>query len=245
MSLQNRQFARFAPEIEALPMRSPLTKDDLLKPFFLLHSERNLTIYYSPLEYINTAAKIAIVGITPGWTQMELAYRTARDCLVSGLPHDEVLRRVRETASFAGVMRTNLIDMLDRIDLPQELGISSSAELFGKRSDLLHTTSVVQYPTFVNGSNYSGSSPELRKVPILLQYVREVLAENFRQADQALIVPLGNAVEAACRILVDEGLLEKNRCLFGFPHPSGANVHRIPQFNEMQSALRKKIAAWF
>jgi hypothetical protein len=39
----------------------------------------------------------------------------------------------------------------------------------------------------------------------------------------ALLLPLGRAAEGCLRLLVDSGQLDQSRCLFGFPHPSGAN----------------------
>ena len=33
---------------------------------FLIEKDGNIEIYYAPFDYINSKAKIAIVGITPG-----------------------------------------------------------------------------------------------------------------------------------------------------------------------------------
>ena len=45
-----------------------------------------------------------------------------------------------------------------------------------------------------------------------------------------LIVPLGKAVEEVLEIMIGEGLIKREQCLLGFPHPSGANGHRKKQF---------------
>ena len=45
--------------------------------------------------------------------------------------------------------------------------------------------------------------------------------------------------------LAAEGLVDPKRCLFGFPHPSGANGHRKSRFEEQREALTKKARAWF
>ena len=58
-------------------------------------------------------------------------------------------------------MRTNLVKMLDHIGANHYLRLSSSAELFGTRKDLVHYTSALRYPVFKNGENYSGSSVDL------------------------------------------------------------------------------------
>jgi hypothetical protein len=34
------------------------------------------------------------------------------------------------------------------------------------------------------------------------------------------------------------------RCLFGFPHPSGANGHRAAHFAQNEPALRRDLAQW-
>ena len=35
---------------------------------FLINKEGNIKIYYAPFDYVNSKAKIVIVGITPGLT---------------------------------------------------------------------------------------------------------------------------------------------------------------------------------
>ena len=61
----------------------------------------------------------------------------------------------------------------------------------------------------------------------------------------ALIVPLGNAVSAALEYLADRGDVSAERCLFGFPHPSGANGGRVRDFTARQQELREKVAMHF
>lgn len=39
----------------------------------LIDREGNLSVYYAPFEYVNPAARVVIVGITPGRTQMRNA----------------------------------------------------------------------------------------------------------------------------------------------------------------------------
>jgi hypothetical protein len=45
-------------------------------------------------------------------------------------------------------------------------------------------------------------------------------------------------------MLVAAGDLDEERCLLGFPHPSGGNGHRIRQFRENEAVLRTGIAEW-
>ena len=44
--------------------------------------------------------------------------------------------------------------------------------------------------------------------------------------------------------LVNESALDQRRCVFGFPHPSGANVRRGAQFRANAPALQRMIKGW-
>ena len=238
-------FKKFSPFIEALPRSDSLTKEDLLVSTFLIHEEKRLKIYYAPFDYVNRQAKIALIGITPGWTQMEIGYRSAKKGLQQGMLPSEVCAYAKRQASFAGSMRKNLIDMLNGLDFPKTLGIKSSELLFSENSNLLHTTSAIRYPVFVDGQNYTGHKPKLLKTPILCRYVKQVLSEELRLISSTFIIPLGKGVSEALRMLIDDDLLDSKRCLLEFPHPSGANVHRAKQYANMRVDFKKNIKAWF
>jgi hypothetical protein len=45
-------------------------------------------------------------------------------------------------------------------------------------------------------------------------------------------------------MLIAAGHLQEARCLFGFPHPSGANGGRAVDFRRNEVALRAEIARW-
>ena len=55
-----------------------LSKEQLLVKELLIQEDKDMAIYYVPYEYVNKRAKVMIIGITPGFTQMELAIRCAR-----------------------------------------------------------------------------------------------------------------------------------------------------------------------
>lgn len=63
---------KFAPVL--ISPSAPVVRDSRL----LMDSEGEVAIYYSPFEYINPKAKIVLVGITPGPTQMVNANNVAR-----------------------------------------------------------------------------------------------------------------------------------------------------------------------
>lgn len=88
---------------------------------------------------------------------------------------------------------------------------------------------------------------EAWKLPLalLLGYVRDVLATELAETGGALVIALGRAAEGAVAALVRAGEVAAGRCLAGFPHPSGANPHRVAQYKQQQDAMAAKVRAWF
>lgn len=212
---------------------------------FRLERDGGLAVYYVPFERINPDARVVLIGITPGFTQMRIAYEVARDGLRDGLAHQEILERVDETASFAGSMRANLNRMLDDLGLPVMLGIDRSEQLFAEHSDLMHSTSALRNPVFVAGRNYTGSSPRIAATPLLRQEVLTTLGPELAQVPDAIVIPLGKAAQSALELLLADGVVAGERCCLGFPHPSGANGHRARLFNAERVHLAQTLTAWF
>lgn len=213
-------------------------KSDILNDYFKLYEKDKITIFYAPHnEVINRQAKVLIVGITPGWTQTNIAYKTAHDGIIKGLDNIQIQILCKKESRFAGSMRKNLIEMLDEIKLNDKLKIKSCSQLFGDKEELLHTTSVIPYPVFINNKNYTGHNPELLKSEVLMSYVRKYFYKEVKQLKDILIIPLGNSVENVLKKMIDEKIITKEQCLFGFPHPSGANGHRKKQFYENKENL--------
>ena len=239
-------FAHFAPQIAALPEHTPLTKDDLLVPHFLLHEAPTWTLRYAPFDYVNTTARVVIVGIAPGWYQTEMAFRLARNALREGKSLYDASRYARQNASFSGPIRKTLVSMLDGIGLNHALGIETCMQLYGARADLLHTTAAVRYPIFVgNLQNYAGYTPSLFKTPLLRHFIVEVLGGELQCIPDALVIAVGKSIGEALQLLVAEGLLEAERCLIGLPHPSGANAHRPAQFARVREELAARVAEFY
>lgn len=222
-----------------------LSKEQLLVKELLIQEDKDMSIYYVPYEYVNKRAKVMIIGITPGFTQMELAIRSAREDLLQVVPSDLIDQRAKKLASFAGSMRKNLIEMLNQIGLPGATGIDSSELLFEKRSDLLHTTSVIRYPVFRQGKNYTGHSPAILKSETLYRYAESILLPELQEVKDALVIPLGKSVSDVIQAFVNKGWLAGERCLFEMPHPSGANGHRKKQFEQSGSGMQQKVINWF
>jgi len=96
----------------------------------------------------------------------------------------------------------------------------------------------------VNGQNYGGANPSLTGHPVLRSFVRASMGPRVAMAAAALIVPLGKAAQDAVMLLTADGLLDRERCLLGFPHPSGANGWRVRQYTARRKALHDEVAHW-
>lgn len=160
-----------------------------------------------------------IIGLTPGFTQMGIAIQEAIIGLEAGLSDEEVCRTAKEAARFAGSMRNTLIHMLDTLKLHQHLNLTSCEELFQQQQTILHTSSLLRFPVFVDKKNYSGTQPKLLSNSFLRAQALSSLREELNILSRALIIPLGKTVESILQLLVSAGELDKQRCLWGFPHP--------------------------
>ncbi|MGF2614790.1 hypothetical protein ACQUWN_04170 [Rossellomorea aquimaris] len=224
----------------------PLKKETLLTREFLIEKSGNIEMYYAPHnEYINREAKIVLAGITPGWTQMISAYEEVLKGIEMGKDTEIILQNTKKAAGFSGPIRKNLTEMLDHCGLPEALGIENSLSLFQENSHLLHTTSIIKYPVFISGKNYTGHHPAIDQSPLLSRYAYQEFAEELKHIEtQALVIPLGVTVERVCRKLLEKEAAPVHSFLFGFPHPSGANGHRLKQFHQNKEEMRNLIEDW-
>jgi len=212
-------------------------------PEFILHRDDALSVVWAPCDHINTGARLAVVGITPGWQQAQIAYTAAQQALKDGLSYPEACKHAKRQAAFAGTMRKNLIEMLDDIGVGRALGIASTVELFDGSNPDLHSTSALRYPVFRNNMNYTGHTPDPLKHDYLRSMTETLLMEELRAISPALVVPLGKAANECVQHVLS--ICQADVFLLGmFPHPSGANAHRIRQFNEQKKALSKTVHAW-
>lgn len=221
-------FTRFTPTIKSLSdgdLRGGSSLDAKLR----LAQNGKVEVCYAPFEYINKDARIVIVGITPGRTQMVNALREARRQLALGADATTALRAAKQTGAFSGTMRPNLVGLLDCVGVNRWLGLNSCDELFGKAAHLVQTTSVLRNPVFIDGENYNGT-PAMTRHPLLRDMLVRHFGEDVRSLPKALYVPLGDKVAEALHFLADEGALDRARILDGLPHPSGANAERIAYF---------------
>ena len=196
----------------------------------LIAREGPVEVRYAPFDYVTPTARLVILGITPGATQADAAIREAGAALRTGASDLQALARAKAHASFAGAMRTNLVAMLDHVRVNDALGIASCATLWERDVHLVQFASALRYPVFVNGKNYTGSSPKMTASPLLREQLLTHTSRELAALPDALVLPLGPAVVDACRFLVREGMLDPARVIEGLPHPSGANGERIAYF---------------
>lgn len=222
---------RFSEFIKGLPKRS---ENDAPCPELLLWSDpaKKLDCYYAPFEYLNKRARVILVGITPGRTQMNLALEAAREALLAGQPVVEALREMKRKASFGGDMRRPLIRMLDLFGYADRLGIPSCEQLWGPANHLAHFCSLLKYPVFVAGRNYTGKPDMLghSKLDALLR--QEFVADLAQLPGDAILVPLGETVlEVVVKLkeqrLVPQQLLRWEGREVALPHPAGGNGESI------------------
>jgi hypothetical protein len=238
------EFSDFRDSFAGLPSGS-LGPGDVRRPEFCIYEDRRIVAYYAPFDYLNRLAKVALVGVTPGPTQMQESYAVVRDALRAGRSDEEALEAVKARASFKG-MRRDLARWLDEVGLAAWLGLRSCSELFDdSHRALLHTTSVVRYPAFVRRrdgtlANYPGSGPEFVAHPWLRDMTETMLADELSALPSAIVVPLGRANRAIAH-LQELGVVDPVRCLIGLPHPSPASPFRERYFQDAKVQLVSQV----
>lgn len=225
-------FEKFSSVIDRMSDQDLATPE--LSERLLMHQElvrgRDLRMVYAPFDFVNERARIVIVGMTPGRYQASGALKASRDALRYGKSAIDAAEAAKVHASFSGEpMRSNLIAMLDEIGVDDWLGVNSTAALWSGSSHLVHFTSALRYPVFVDGQNWSGT-PDMIRTRTLCSALEDYTGQELMKLSGALIVPLGPKVATAMLHLAKLRRIEEKRILIGLPHPSGANAERIAYF---------------
>jgi hypothetical protein len=221
-------FERFAPAIRALDLPRIATPADI-PDAFLLAREGRYSSYYLPFESVNRAARVVVVGISPGFAQWKIAMGEAQRQLAAGASVDQTLRAARRTGAFSGAIRPNFVALLDAIGVQRWLGIASCASLFAEDAGLVHIGAILRHSVFVDGKNYSGT-PAMHKQAFLRDEVLRYFAHEAKALPDALFIPMGASVSEGLDWLAAQGVIRPDRILHGLPHPSGANAERVAYF---------------
>lgn len=112
-ALRIPHFDDLQPIIMSLPVGRALERADLLREEFRVHKDGNIEAYFMPSDGLNPAATLLLAGITPGWTQMELAYREVRRSIASAISRARSSTRcwsknVRVVVSATEIISTSL-----------------------------------------------------------------------------------------------------------------------------------------
>lgn len=231
------QYAAAVSKLTSQDIDNPISVPALLMERAHING-RCVDMMYAPFDHVNAHAKVVIVGMTPGKFQAANALRSAQQTLRQGKSIEQAAADAKVHASFSGEpMRGNLVRMLDAIGVAKLLGIGSTARLWGDQSALVHFTSALRYPVFVDGQNWSGQPNMVRSAP-LRKWLEAYTATELQLLGDAVIVPLGPKVAEAMRHLAKLGFVDEARILDGLPHPSGANAERIAYFLGDKAAER-------
>ena len=219
---------------------SKLQKSTDIPTNLQMATEGKLTINYIPFDHVNDKAKIVLVGITPGLTQLRNALKEAQIQIKAGASDQAILQAAKKTAAFSGAMRPNLVAMLDDLNVDKLLGIKSTELLFSEAHHLVHTTSVLRHPVFIDGENYNGT-PNMTKNSLLLKFLTEHFVKEAEALKDAIFIPMGPKVLEAMNWLVQQGKMNGANILGGLPHPSPANAERIMYFLGRKAACNLSI----
>lgn len=224
----------------------PASPPDALSSFdpkFRMFDEGGLEIWYAPVGRRTVVPRLWVLGITPGWQQMRIAYELACDAVRAGASVAAASELPKPEMAFAGSMRRNLIAMLDELGVPGWFETDTTANLFG--TDVLRTGSALKYPVFYRGKNYTGHTPDpLRTAPLRCMLDTWFAAELAEVPTTCPILPLGKAVERILGHFVAQGRLDSARVVRNFPHPSGANGHRHRQFETHRESIQAALRHW-
>jgi hypothetical protein len=224
--MERNQFSRYSNHLMRLGAAG------VGAPEFRLGKLGIYELQYTPFEYVNRDAKLVIVGITPGNTQLELAYQTAQKLLKVERPEAEVLVEIKKTGAFGGPsMKPNLLKMLRHFRFEALLGINDVESLWGSNAALLHSTSVVPHAAFKSAKMFAGRFDEVMASPLLRECFMDCFVPSAREmAREALFVGLGPCPQSALEWCVEKRHLRREQVLGAFCHPSRAGGSTTPYY---------------
>ena len=169
-------------------------------------------------EYQNTKAKVVIVGITPGNSQLK-GDREGLD-----------LREIKRKNAFAGSMRPHLINMLDYIGVNRLLDIESCSSLWEEGFDKVDMTSLLKEATYELKKDGSKTMfkdvKKIAKSEKLTRMLEEGFVKDCSNYEYwVLYVACGPGVYNTLKELQAKGKIVGD--VIGIAHPSGANLGRV------------------
>ena len=195
-------------------------------------SKKGLSCFYAPFDHVNYDAKIVIVGITPGRTQMNRALNTLQDGIVNNNTIDQTLKNVKQQASLSGSMRPRIIEILNKLGYAKALNIDCTSSLWSESNHLVHFCSLLKYPVFIHNKDYCGQPALFNSTELTQLVYQEFVHDLSTISPEATLVPLGEMVANVITKLRNKGLIKQHVKTFqnkviAPPHPSGANAESI------------------
>jgi len=210
------------------------------KDVYLLGSEKDKEVFYVPFEELNRKARLVLVGITPGPTQMDTAYRVAGTALNNAFPSALVLRKAKQAAAFDG-MRPRINDMLDHFEIPKRLGLGSAGSLWGSNFDLFQPTSIVPNAAFKSGKYFNGPFRDVLTTTIFRREFEDGFVASLAQlSDKPFFVAMGPVVDEAIKWCIANGTVRPDQYLGYLPHPSGNAGSQFSYFMRQKSLEQLK-----
>lgn len=169
-------------------------------------------------DYVNPKAKVIIVGITPGNSQLD------------GSREGMLPREIKRENAFAGKMRPNLVNMLDYIGVNSLLNIESCKSLWDEDFDKVDMTSLLVDATYKikkDGTEEMFRHAErIAKSEELTKRLEDGFVKNCRKYENPLLfVACGAGVYDVLKRLQEEKII--NGKVVAITHPSGANMKCI------------------
>lgn len=202
-----------------------------LQPATLLDEDNKYRLFYIPFEHINKSARLVIVGITPGITQLQEAYDAIKIGTNAGLTSDALLVEAKRIGAFGGAsMRPNLVRLINETGISRALHITDANKLWDNRCDLLHATSVVPHAAFDSkGKMFNGSFDEvLSSRALRTSFELDFVPALSAIRPDAVYIGLGPTPRAALDWCVKQGHISSRQVLGTFPHPSTSSGSQVP-----------------
>jgi hypothetical protein len=196
----------------------------------IIDADGHYELRYVPFEYVNTGCRIAFVGITPGNTQISLAYRALRRALIAGMDETAALLHAKSAAGFGGTgMRNRMNAMIRRFRIHKLVGISSPEEIWDEGRRLVHLTSVVPHAAFKKQKMFNGGFGEALKTALLRSsFENDFLPTLTQLPSDTKFVAIGPTALEALDWCVERGHLRPRQLLGAFAHPSGSAGSQVP-----------------
>jgi len=218
----SRSFLRrFRSDIERLGKRAEC----------VIATEGRYELRYVPFEHVTRTARVVLLGITPGATQISLSYDALRRALVADFPDEDALAAAKVFGAFGGSMRSRLNQMFQRFRIHEIVGVSTPEDIWDIDLGILHSTSVVPHAAFKNTRMFNGSFSEVLGTPLLrASFECDLLPTLPRLPSDARLIAVGRTPYDALAWCIKNGYVRRDQVLGAFPHPSGSSGSQVDYF---------------